>query len=137
MADREKVAFIINTASYERVAFGLSAAMAEASLGKEVCLLFGHGGLIRLKKEGADSIGEETPAWLAGPMKSAVEKGGVSRTSDALKELHDLGAKIYACPAAMVIHNLSREELVDEVDGVRGVVGFIAQEASGAHIIYV
>jgi peroxiredoxin family protein len=137
MADREKVAFIVNTAAYERVAFGLAAALAEASLGKEVCALFSYGGLIRLKRDIIDEIGHETDPWLKQPMESAVAKGGVARISDSLKELHELGAKIYACPAAMVVHNISREELVDEVDGVRGVVGFLAQEAKGASIIYI
>lgn len=137
MADGEKVAFIVNTAAYDRVAFGLAAALAEASLGKEVCALFAYGGLIRLKKDIIDEIGLETEAWVRQRMKSAVAKGGVARISDSLKDLHELGAKIYACPAAMVVHNVSKEELVDEVDGVRGVVGFLAQEAKDASIIYI
>jgi peroxiredoxin family protein len=137
MADRERIAFIVNTASYDRAAFGLAAALAEASLGKEVCLLFAYSGLIRLKKDVIDKIGEETETWVREQMKSAVNKGGVAKISESLKELHELGAKLYACPAAMVVHNASKDELIDEVDGVRGVVGFLAQEAKGASIIYV
>jgi peroxiredoxin family protein len=132
---REKIALVINTASYERVSFGLGIASSEAALGKEVKVLFGYGGLVRLRKGFEDEVGEETEAWLREALKTGIMKGN-TRISESLKILHKLKGKVYACPAAMALHNLTKEELIDEAE-VRGVVEFLRDDAKGATIIYV
>lgn len=48
--NKERLALMINSAAYERVNFALCVAVAEASLRKEVRTIFGHAGVIRLKK---------------------------------------------------------------------------------------
>ena len=134
---REKVALIVNTASYERVAFALNMALAAAALGRDVYVLFGYSGVIRLKRSFTDRVGEETNGWIEEQIKSAVDKGGVHRISQLLTDLRKLGGKVYACPAAMALHNLIREDLINEVDEVRGTVEFLMQDAKEASIIYV
>jgi len=59
-----KKALIINTASYERVAFALSLASAFAALGEKVSVLFSYGGVLKLRKGHEDEIGEETNGWM-------------------------------------------------------------------------
>jgi len=132
---REKVAIVINTASYERVSFGLGIASSEAALGKEVHVLFGYGGLVRLKKGFEDKVGEETEAWLREQINAGLRKGN-TKISESLKILPELRGRVYACPAAMALHNLTREELIDEAE-VRGVVEFLRDDAKDAEIIYV
>lgn len=132
---REKIALVINTASYERVSFGLGIASAAAALGKEVHVLFGYGGLVRLRKGFEDEIGEETEAWIREQIKAGIKKGN-TRISESLKILHKLKGKVYACPAAMALHNLTKEELIDEAE-VRGVVEFLRDDAKDAEIIYI
>lgn len=131
------LAFIINTASYERVAFALAAANAGAALGKKVGLFFGYGGLIRLKKAHIDDVGEETDAWIRGLIKSGLDKGAVGRISDALETLRKLGGIIYACPAAMALHNLIKEELIEEVSEVCSLSEFLRRNSGDTNIIYV
>lgn len=132
------LALIINTASYERVAFALSIATAAAALGRPVRVLFGHGGLLRLKRGATDQVGTETAAWLRRAVKMGLEKSSLSLISESLETLRKLGGEIYACPAAMAFHNLLRDELVDQVSEVRSVTEFIRQETNaGAHILYI
>ncbi len=139
MADaRQKLAYIINTASYERVAFALGTAAAAAALGREVHVLFGHGAVVRLKKGAVDEIGEETAAWLREDIVTAVQKGRITRVSETLGMLRKLGGKVYACPAAMAVHNLVKEQLIDDMDGVHGGVQFLNEDAiDSSSIVYV
>lgn len=134
---REKIAMFINTASYDRVSFALGVASGAAALGKEVYVLFGYGGLVRLRKGFTDEVGEETNSWIKERITSGLQKGGVTRISESLEILRKLGGKVYACPAAMALHNLSREDLIDDLDEVRGIVEFIREDARGAATIYV
>ncbi len=121
-----KVAFIINTASYERVAFALTTALTAAALGKEVQVFFAHGGLIRLRKGSSDEVGEETEGWLRESIRTGLKKGTLPLISSLLTDLRKLGGRIYACPAAMAFHNLARDELV-EVDEVCAVTELLRE----------
>ena len=135
---QKKVALIINSASYERVAFALSLATAAAALGKEVSVLFGYGGLVRLKKGFTDQVGAETDGWIREQIKAGLEKGSVSPISELLETLRRLGGKLYACPTAMALHNLISGELVAEVNRVCGLVQFLTEDAEDASMtIYV
>ncbi len=110
----EKAALIINTASYERVAYALSIAGMLAALGKEVHVLFTYGGVTRLKKSSLDDIGDETPSWIRGDVKRGVEEETIQKISESLKQFKRLGGRIHVCPAAMAAHKVTRDELVDE-----------------------
>lgn len=132
-----KKAFIINTASFERVLYALNVAVTAATLGDEVYILFAYGGLLRLKKGLEDSVGEETDEWVRSEIRGKVEKGTIPRISELIKLLRSLGGKVYACPTAMGFHNLTRNMLLDEIDDVRGLSAFLSSDAKDAIIIYV
>ncbi|MCL7388604.1 MAG: DsrE family protein [Thaumarchaeota archaeon] len=132
-----KKAIIINTASYERVAFALSLAAAYSTLGEEVSILFTYGGVLRLKKGHEDEIGEETNAWIKKEVSIEERKDSLPKISEYLRVIRSFGGRIYACPAAMAFHNLTRDELTDDLDGVRGIVSFLVEDAKDATLIYV
>lgn len=137
-ASRESYALIINTASYERVAFALSIANAEAALGNRVAVLFGYGGLMRLRRGYVDEVGEETEPWMRDQVALELQKGRFPRISELLETLPKLGGRICACPAAMALHNLTRDELIEGVTRVCGVVSFLTEEAEDAStVLYV
>jgi len=108
-----------------------------ATLGKEVHVLFTHSGLLRLKKGFTDKIGEETEAWIREAVKAGVKKGSMRKISELLAELKRFGGKIYACPAAMAFHSVTKDELVDEVDKVCGIATFFEEFASNALTLYI
>lgn len=127
------VAIILNTASYERVNYALTIAKVSAAFGREVHVLFSHGGLVRLMKGRIDELGDETPPWLRGDVEAGLKKGSIGRISEQLRDLKALGGRIYACPSAMAFHNATIGDLIGEVDGVYGIAAFlgeIAREAS-------
>lgn len=134
---KEKIAMIINTASYERVSFGLAIAAAAAALGKEVSILFGHGGVVRLRKGFTDEVGDETADWLREQIKNGLEKGHVTRISESLEIIRKLGGKVYACPAALTFHGLTEEDLIEELDEIRSMVEFIREASDRASVLYV
>lgn len=133
----KKLALVIDSASYERVTFALGVASAAAVTGQDVRIIFGYGGIARLKKGSTDELGEETASWVRDRIKAGIESGSLSPVSELLSVLKRAGAKIYACPTAMDLHNITVEELVKEVDEVRSVVRFVMEDAKDASIIYV
>jgi len=133
----ERLALVIDTASFERVNFALGMASAVAVIGNDVSILFGYGGVIRLKKGSTDLIGVETTSWIRQKIKAAVESGAITPISEQLSLLKRVGGKIYACPAAMDLHNITEQELVPEVDEVRSLVKFAIDDFKGASIMYV
>ena len=137
-AEGGNLALIINTASYDRVAFALSLANTAAAMGKEVAVLFGYGGLVRLKRGAVDEVGDETEAWIRGQIKLGLQKGSITRISELLETLTKLRGKIYACPSAMALHNLVRDELIDQVNQVCGLAEFLSRSTeSAATTLYV
>lgn len=128
---------VIDTASYERVNFALGMASAAAVIGNDVSILFGYGGIIRLKKGSTDHIGVETSSLIRQKIKAGVESGAITPISEQLSLLKRVGGKVYACPAAMDMHNITEQELVSEVDEVRSLVKFAIEDFKGASIMYV
>lgn len=137
MSQGEKIAIIISDASYERVEYVLALAFSSAAMGKEVHILFTYGAVTRLKKGHTDRVGEETSEWIREQVKTGLEKGSMQRISELIKNLKRLGAKIYACVAAMAFHNITRDELIEEVDEVQGLVAFIESIAGASTVIFV
>jgi peroxiredoxin family protein len=48
--------------------------------------------------------------------------------------LKRFGGKIYACPAAMAFHSVTKDELIDEVDKVCGIATFLEESAGDASL---
>jgi predicted peroxiredoxin len=117
----KKVALIINTDSYERVSFALALATSYLSLGFEVSIFFTYKGVLRLRK------GHEDDDWMK----------KLPKISEQLEIFRNEGGKIYVCPAAMAFHNLTINDLTSNMDGIRGLVEFLAQDAKDAILIYV
>lgn len=134
---RDKTAIIINSASYEKVAYALTIAATCAALGNEVHVLFTYGALTRLTKDGTDRVGEETEAWIREDVRVGLVTGSMNKVSDMLKDLKSFGGKIYACVSAMAFHNIMKDELVEEVSQVTGITAFLETTRGASIVIYV
>jgi len=82
-------------------------------------------------------VGEETEGWIRERVKAGIEKGSLSPVSELLDDLKKLGGRVYACPAAMDLHNIVFGELAEEVDEVRSVVRFVSEDMADSSVIYV
>lgn len=135
--NQEKVAVIINSASYDRVAYGLTIASTSAAAGKEVYVLFTYGAILRLVTGKADEIGEETDMWIREHVTLGAQAGAIPKISELLKNLKSFGGKIYACISAMVMHNIMESELTEEVDEVTGIAAFLGKVERASIVLYV
>jgi len=130
------VAIIINSPSYDRVSYALSIAAISAGHFKEVHVLFTYGAIRRLLKGKVDVVEEETDAWIRGNIRLGLEKGSIPKISDMIFHLKGFGGKVYACVAAMAFHNITKDELIEEVDEVTGISTFL-EKTEGATMLYV
>ena len=134
--DQEKVALIVNSASYDRVSYALSIANISAANLKDVYVFFTYGAVLRLLADRADEIGEETNAWIRESAKKGLENGSMRRISELLQFAKSFGVKIYACSAAIAFHNIREEELVT-IDGVMGISSFLEKVQGASSILYI
>lgn len=125
MAEDKEIFFIIDTSFYSRIHFALSLASSYSSLGHSVRIMFGYEGIKRLKKGIIDHIEEGAEIGFQ----------KLTKISETLEGIRKLGGKIYVCPTAMALHNLTRDDLIDGIDNVMGIVEFTIQ--AGYKIIYI
>lgn len=48
----------------------------------------------------------------------------LSKISEQLEIFRNEGGKIYVCPVAIAFHNLTVNDLISNIDGIRGLVDF-------------
>jgi len=135
--NEEKVAVIINSASYDRVAYALTIAVTSAALGKEVHVLFTYGAVRRLVKGETDRVEEETDAWIRENVKVGVVAGSIQKISEMLRDLKKFGGKVYGCVSAMAFHDVTKDELIEEVDMVTGITAFLEIAKGASMVLYV
>ena len=134
--EQEKVALIVNSASYDKVSYALSIANVSAAHLKDVYVFFTYGAVLRLLKDRADEIGEETDAWLREPVRKGLEKGTMPRISEMLSFSKGFGVKIYACSGAVAFHNIAKEAM-PLVDEVMGISEFLEKVEGASMVLYV
>ena len=134
--EQPKVAIIINTSSFDRVSYALTVASISAAHFKEVHVLFTYSAVLRLVKDRADDIGEETDVLIRKDIKLGLEKGHMKRISETINYLKGFGGKIYACSTALTFHNIAISDLGEAVDEVTGISSFL-EKTDGARMLYI
>lgn len=132
----KNLALIINNASYDRVAYALSIAAVSAAQFTQVHVLFTYGAIIRLIKDQTDNIGNETESWLRAQIQTGRDAKTIPLISEMISHLKGFGGKIYACTAAMALHEIAKEDMIDEVDDVLGIASFL-QRTESADLVYI
>jgi len=134
--EQTKVAIIINNSSFDRVSYALTVASTSAAHLKDVHVLFTYGAVLRLVKDRADDIGEETDAWIRKEIRLGLEKGHMKKVSEMINYLKGFGGKIYACSAAIAFHNIEINTLGESVDEIIGISSFL-ERTDGGTILYI
>lgn len=122
----------MHSGAYDRASYALSIAMVALAMGMEVHLLVTWSGLKRFIKNQADALGEETDKELRETIEKGLAKGSLLPLRQLLQDAKKLGLKVYACVTAMANLNITKDELIEEVDQVVGLATFIeiAKDAS-------
>ena len=129
----DRITIILHSGSYDRASYALSLATVALAVGKPVYMLLTYGGLLRFTRGRLEDMDEDTPAAIGAALERGLARGGIAPLASSLANAKRLGLKLYACPSAMASLNISRDELVEEVDEVVGLATFI-KFAHGAAI---
>ena len=126
--DRKGLAIIFHSGSYDRVYHGLSIALTALALGREVRMFFTYWALEHLKQRrpqglSLDKEAEDHRSFV----ENNLEKGHMRKVSELLTQAKELGAKLYACVSSMALLNITRDELIDEVDESAGIATFLVE----------
>ena len=128
--EKKGLGIILHSGSYDRLHHGISIALAALALNRDVKLFFTYWALEYLKKK-------ESPVFkLDGEAKKHkniveknIERGHLQKVSDLITQMNVMGAKLYACTSSMALLNISRDELIEEVDKSMGITKFLTESA--------
>ncbi|OGX25408.1 MAG: hypothetical protein A3J51_04275 [Omnitrophica WOR_2 bacterium RIFCSPHIGHO2_02_FULL_45_21] len=125
---KKGLALILHSGSYDRLYQGMSVALAALALGRVVKLFFTYWALETLRKDAGDSLilDEEARAHRKILEKNLKEKH-MQKISQLYAQAKIMGAKFYACTQSMGLLNISRDELVKEVDKSMGLTTFLTE----------
>lgn len=94
-------------------------------MGCQVQVLVTYEALRRFTPGHLSDLDEATPAALREQIGRGLASGGIQPLEEELANARKLGLKLYACANAMANLNISRSELVEQVDGVMGLAAFL------------
>ena len=127
--DRENkgLSIIFHSGSYDRVYHGFSIALVALALGRVVQCFFTYWALEYLVKgKLVFQLNEEGQAHKK-ILEEHMKKGHIQEISELLTQAKAMGAKFYVCTNSMGLLNISRDELVNEVDKSMGLTTFLAE----------
>lgn len=131
-APQQGLGIIFHSGSHDRVAHGLSIAIAARALGRDVRLFFTYWALEHLKKKEAASLKLDGEARKHKELiEKKTEKGHLQEIINLIREAKKMGASFSVCSGSMGLLNISRDELVDEVDQVMGLTAFLVETNQG------
>ena len=125
LSDKERVTINLHSGSYDRVTNALSLAIICLTMDMEVSILLTYEALRRFVKGHLEDM-EGTDEEFQAMFRSGIASGKITPIATKLTEAKKLGLKLYACPNAMMNMNIAREDLVEEVDDLMGLVVFVS-----------
>lgn len=113
---------VFHSGSYDRLQHGLHIAQTALVLGREVRLFFTYWSLPYLRKDGSPHFYLDIEAsFYEKILKRNTSEDFRERINDLIRQTKQLGGKFYVCSNSMSLLNISRNELVEEVDRSMGL----------------
>ena len=149
----EKVSIVVSKGSLEGIYPGLIMANGARMEGIEADVFFTFFGLDAIRRDRQSKIkvatvgnpGMHMPTWLGAipgmsalatkMMQRQMEKLDIPPIGEFVEMISDSGGGLYACQASVDMFKLTRQDFVDQVDGVMTVGEFYAL-AGGGEIIF-
>jgi len=137
MTQNKGLGIIFHSGSYDRLYHGLSLALAALALDREVRLFFSYWALEYLKKDNQTLFKLDTEAHRHKDiLEKNVERGHIQKLYELITQAKAMGVKIYACTSSMGLLNITRDELIKEVDKSMGITTFLT-ETAGDQILFI
>lgn len=137
-AEKEGMALIFHNGSYDRVYHGLSIALAALALGREVRCFFTYWALDYVRKDNGPDL-----QWFYNEgkiherlIRKSIKDGHILKMKELFSQLKAIGGKVYACSSSMGLLNISRDELIADVDKSMGLTTFLA-ETKNSQILFI
>jgi len=123
-------AIIFHSGSYDKVYHGLTLALTALALGREVKMLFSYWALELLRKERLSQLPLDKEAKDHKKIiKQKLEQGHLEKLCGFMAQAKNLGARLYVCVSSMALMNITRTELIDEVDKSMDLTTFLTETA--------
>jgi peroxiredoxin family protein len=128
------LAVIVSRGSFNNLVQVATLLMAAVGSGIAVRVFFRDEAVFKLSRDRADELdlsdgyrGHEDCA------RDRLRQQGLNSLPAMLREIKGAGdARLYACSSSMAICNVGRDELLDEVDEVRGLTAFLLEDVAAA-----
>ncbi len=133
----DKIAIILHSGSYDRTNYALSIATVALALSMKVHMLCTYGGFKRLIKGHTDDLGKETNEEIRSVIINGLKNGGIPPISKQIEEAKRMGLKTYACVNAMANFNVSKDQLISEVDKPMGLATFLELVKDATMTLYI
>ena|SRR3989338_3680692 len=129
--DKKALAIIFHSGSYDRLYHGLSIVLAGLALGREVKFFFTFWALEYLKQDNQISFKlDKEASKYEKILEKNIKAGHMQMLPELFKQAKAMGAKFYACTNSMGLLNISRDELIKEVDKSMGITTFLTETAN-------
>ena len=123
---KKRLVIIFHSGSYDRIYNGLTTALTVLSLGREVKMLFTYWSLEYVRRDKSSNLNlDSEAAKYKSIIEKNIEKGHFVPISELFTLTKKLEGKIYVCVSSMALLNITRDELIDEVDESIGVPKFL------------
>ena len=124
--DRKRLAIIFHSGSFDRIYNGLSIALTALSIGRNVKLLFTYWSLEYVRRDNSSILNlYMEDEKYKNIIKKNIEKGHIEPIPKLFALTKNLGGKIYVCVSSLALLNITRDELIDEVDEIIGIPKFL------------
>lgn len=127
-ANEKGLAIILHSGSFDRLYHSFSIALAALALGRDVRIFISYWALeyVRKKDFATFNLDQEGRDHIQ-ILEDNLRKGHIHKISELISETKLMGAKLYACTGSMGLLNISRDELIDEVDMSMGITTFLTE----------
>ena len=125
--EKKGLSIIFHSGSYDRMYHGFSIVLVALALGGEARCFITYWALQYLVKgKSVFQLNEEGQSHRK-LFEEHMKKGHIQEISELLTQAKAMGAKFYVCTNSMGLLNVSRDELVNEVDKSLGLTTFLAE----------
>ena len=133
-----RLSVFLHSGSYDRVHSAFSLASVALAMGGEVEMFVMYGALYRLLKNAAEEVSGCGEEEVGKALEKSLRTGAIRTVPEMISMCKKMGGlRIWACSGSMALLGISRNELIDEVDGSAGLAGFVEKLRRATALIYI
>jgi peroxiredoxin family protein len=128
------LAVIVSRGDFNSVVQVMTLLMAAVGSGVGVRVFFRDEAVFKITRDGAREM--NFSAGYQGreaALRENLKRQGLDDLPDLLRQVKEIGdARLYACSSSMALCGVKAEELLPEIDGVRGLTAFLLEDVAKA-----